>query len=68
MDSIFPSPEQNLPHICVCVCTYKRPLMLTRLLTELNRQETGGLFTYSIVVADNDEAKSAEPTVTEFRL
>jgi glycosyltransferase involved in cell wall biosynthesis len=42
--------------------------MLTRLLTELNRQETGGLFTYSIVVADNDEAKSAEPTVTEFRL
>jgi glycosyltransferase involved in cell wall biosynthesis len=33
----------------------------------LSRQETGGLFTYSIVVADNDEAKSAEASVAEMR-
>jgi succinoglycan biosynthesis protein ExoM len=33
----------------------------------LSRQETGGLFTYSIVVADNDKAKSAETTVEEMR-
>jgi succinoglycan biosynthesis protein ExoM len=54
-------------HISICVCTYKRPAMLNRLLTELTRQETGGLFTYSIAVADNDEARSAETTVDAFR-
>lgn len=54
-------------HISVCVCTYQRPLLLRRLLTELSRQETGGLFTYSIVVADNDKARSAEATVAESR-
>jgi glycosyltransferase involved in cell wall biosynthesis len=55
------------PHISVCICTYKRPFLLNRLLTKLNRQETGGFFTYSIVVADNDEAKSAAIIVEEFR-
>jgi len=54
-------------HISVCVCTYKRPAMLTRLLDELGRQESGGLFSYSIVVADNDGEKSAEGVVEEFR-
>jgi succinoglycan biosynthesis protein ExoM len=63
IDSMDPISNRVLPHISVCVCTYKRPLLLKRLLTELNRQETGGLFTYSIVVADNDEARSAEPVV-----
>lgn len=55
------------PHISVCVCTYKRPLLLERLLRELIRQDTGGLFTFSIVVADNDAAKSAEAAVAEVR-
>jgi len=58
---------QTMPHIAVCVCTYKRPHLLERLLKELVRQRTGNLFTYSIVVADNDEARSAEATVEEFR-
>ncbi len=61
----FPS-AQSIPHICVCVCTYKRPLPLKRLLTELDRQDTGGRFTYSIVVADNDQNRSAESTVADF--
>jgi len=56
------------PHICVCICTYKRPLPLRRLLSELNRQQTGGLFTYSIVVVDNDETQSGEDEVAEARL
>jgi glycosyltransferase involved in cell wall biosynthesis len=33
---------------------------------ELADQETGGLFTYSIVVADNDELRSAETIVKHF--
>jgi glycosyltransferase involved in cell wall biosynthesis len=54
------------PHISVCVCTYKRPQLLKRLLDELDPQETNGLFTYSIVVTDNDQLQSAESVVLEF--
>ena len=54
------------PHICICICTYRRPAYLRHLLTELSNQETGGLFTYSIVVVDNDRLRSAEPVVKEF--
>jgi succinoglycan biosynthesis protein ExoM len=53
-------------HISVCVCTYQRPQLLKHLLEELRSQETGGLFSYSIVVVDNDQSRSAETVVTEF--
>ena len=56
----------NQPHISVCICTYKRPAYLKRLLQELARQHTNALFTYSIVVAENDQLRSAEPVVLEF--
>jgi len=56
-----------LPHICVCICTFKRPLPLRRLLDELADQATDGLFTYSIVVADNDKEESGRSAVEEFR-
>jgi glycosyltransferase involved in cell wall biosynthesis len=54
------------PHIAVCVCTYKRPELLERVLTDLGRQVTEGRFTYSIVVADNDQVESARSLVAEF--
>jgi succinoglycan biosynthesis protein ExoM len=53
-------------HITVCICTYKRPRFLRRLLDELRVQDTEGQFTYSIVVADNDHLESAKPVVLEF--
>ncbi len=53
-------------HICVCVCTYRRPQLLRRLLEGLAKQVTGGLFTYSIVVIDNDRLRSAEVLVSDF--
>ncbi len=53
-------------HICVCICTYRRPELLKRLLDSLRDQDTGGLFTYSIVVSDNDSARSAEAVAAEF--
>jgi len=56
-----------LPHIGVCICTYKRPLPLNRLLRELERQESQGRFTYSVVVVDNDKSRSAELVVEEVR-
>ena len=60
--------DTKTAHICICICTYKRPQYLKRLITELATQETGGLFTYSIVVTDNDWLQSAEPVVREFAL
>lgn len=51
-------------HISVCICTYRRPDLLGRLLRELARQESRGLFTYSVVVVDNDRAGSAKAVVT----
>ncbi len=53
-------------HISVCICTYKRPRFLTRLLEELGRQNTEGLFTFDIVVADNDRLESAKHIVNQF--
>jgi glycosyltransferase involved in cell wall biosynthesis len=56
----------KLPHISVCICTYKRQEFLARLLAELHEQETSRLFTYSIVVVDNDHLRSAQPVVETF--
>lgn len=53
-------------HICVCICTYKRPEMLRRLLGDLMKQATGGLFAYSVVVVDNDKLRTAEAEVASF--
>jgi hypothetical protein len=33
-------------HITACICTYKRPALLTKLLSELQNEDTEGLFTY----------------------
>ncbi len=53
-------------HISVCICTYKRPRLLAILMKELKNQVSKGLFTYSIVVVDNDDAGSAKPVVAHF--
>ena len=53
-------------HISVCICTYKRPQMLANLLNKLQKQRTEELFTYSILVVDNDRAQSAKEIVLKF--
>jgi succinoglycan biosynthesis protein ExoM len=53
-------------HISVCICTYRRPQLLRRLLEQLAGQITGGDFTFSIVVSDNDVALSGCPVVEAF--
>jgi glycosyltransferase involved in cell wall biosynthesis len=65
-DRCLPRAGNKPNHISVCICTYKRPKLLKRLLVDLTHQETDGLFTYSIVVADNDGSKSAERLVSDF--
>jgi glycosyltransferase involved in cell wall biosynthesis len=60
------APAAGSKHVSVCICTYKRPELLKRLLDELVAQETDGDFTYSIVVVDNDQLQSAQTVVSDF--
>ncbi len=61
------SSTKNLKNkITVCICTYKRPQRLAALLSALTKQTTNDLFSYDIVVIDNDRYRSALKTVEEF--
>jgi succinoglycan biosynthesis protein ExoM len=57
----------TLPHISVCICTFKRPALLARLLASIEQQRTNGAFTLSVVVTDNDHAESARAAVEAYR-
>jgi succinoglycan biosynthesis protein ExoM len=61
------SIEKNKDHVSVCICTYRRNEMLTRLIKNLAIQETFGKFDFSIVVVDNDESGPARKTVEKLR-
>jgi succinoglycan biosynthesis protein ExoM len=73
MDTIFDTAQTRVGiepkrvHISVCVCTYKRPQLLKRSLESICAQRTDGLFTYSVVVVDNDSTETARAAVTEMR-
>ncbi len=59
--------KRTAAHICVCVCTYRRPELLRRLLEALgNLERDGGAFDYSCVVVDNDDSESARAVVEPF--
>jgi glycosyltransferase involved in cell wall biosynthesis len=62
----FASSPQPAPHITVCVCTFKRATLLPQLVRHLEAQRTDGLFTYDVVIADNDGERSAESTVRQL--
>lgn len=55
-------------HISVCICTYRREELLRQLLDKLRTQRTEGLFSYSIVVSDNDHLQSARQIVSQFAM
>ena len=54
------------PHITICICTFKRLLLLRCLLEALSRQQTQDRFTFSCVVVDNDGSGSARHLVDEI--
>lgn len=66
LDSSSRQESRQVANISVCVCTFKRPQLLQRLLAELASQETNGLLTYSVVVVDNDLSRSAENVASGF--
>ena len=57
---------EGMKHITVCVCTFERPELLKRLLDELATQRTQRLFSYSVVVVDNDHRESGRAVVEDF--
>jgi glycosyltransferase involved in cell wall biosynthesis len=58
--------SSSLPHISVCICTFRRPALLKALLDKLEFQQTEDEFTYSVVVSDNDAEESARLLVSEL--
>lgn len=58
--------SQPTHHLSICICTFKRTELLKQLLARLGNQRTEGLFSYSIVVADNDAMQSARAVVDTF--
>lgn len=54
--------ESAPPEVTVCVCTYRRADLLSKLLNSLLVQETSGV-TYEVIVVDNDSIDSARTTV-----
>lgn len=53
--------------ISVCICTYKRPEQLARLLQSLEHQVLNEEFLFDVVVVDNDKQRSAEAAVRRFK-
>jgi succinoglycan biosynthesis protein ExoM len=53
--------------ISVCVCTFKRPEMLARLLDAVAGQVRDPLFSFDVVVVDNDGQRSSEEVVRHAR-
>lgn len=61
------SRDTNLGCISVCICTFKRPDMLRRVLDGIIGQVICPEFTVEIIVVDNDEKRSAENIVGEYK-
>jgi glycosyltransferase involved in cell wall biosynthesis len=57
----------GMDRIAVCVCSYRRPELLARLLAALAEQRTDQLFTFSCAVVDNDEQASARAVVERLQ-
>ena len=58
---------ETIPHVSICICTFKRPDMLGRLLKALDQQQTKSLFAYSVTIVDNDVSQSAREVVLDFQ-
>jgi len=66
VQDVNPDTNSRKVHVCVCICTFRRPLLLKRLLKALEKQQTENAFTFSVVVADNDCEQSAKQPINDF--
>lgn len=58
--------ETKVDHISICICTYMRPQMLNELIDALLNQKTHNLFSYSIIIVDNDPQQSGKKIVENY--
>ena len=58
---------KTAPHISICISTYKRPLLLERLFQRIRSLRMDGLFSFSVVVVDNDAKESAREVISRTR-
>jgi succinoglycan biosynthesis protein ExoM len=58
--------QDRKEHISICIATRNRNALLRKLLLSLLSQKTDGLFTFSIIVVDNDEEETARIVVEEI--
>ena len=58
--------QNRKEHISVCIATHKRNELLRKLMLSLLSQRTDGLFSYSIIVVENDEEEAAKKEVEEI--
>jgi|YelNatPaOPRAMG01_1025707.scaffolds.fasta_scaffold13747_3 succinoglycan biosynthesis protein ExoM len=49
--------------ITICLCTYRRHHLLGKLLSELIKQKNDALYSFNIIVVDNDKIMSAENVI-----
>ena len=54
-------------HISVCICTYKRPKMLARVLERVTQQITEDRFSFDVIVVDNDSNRSGNHVIKNFQ-
>lgn len=52
--------------ITICICTFKRPELLYRLLSKIEIQKTEKLFLYDVIIVDNDNQESAKQIVNIY--
>lgn len=52
--------------VSVCVCTFRRPALLKRLLECLEKQQTELRLRFDVVICDNDPDATARTTVLDF--
>lgn len=59
--------ELNKLRISICICTYKRPYLLNKLLLSLFEQKNPKLYEFNVIVVDNDFERSAKKVVDFVR-
>jgi glycosyltransferase involved in cell wall biosynthesis len=61
------SLQLQTDNISICVCTYKRAEMLSRVIEGILGQITEDNFTFEIIIVDNDSRQTAKQLVEQFQ-
>src|SRR5687768_11176225 len=65
-DTLLMGATTTKEHISICICTYKRPVPLRRLLQSLASQDISKDICISFVIVDNDSAETARHAVASL--